>query len=120
MAVAATLARVLLWCGRRGRTVGAVAHVCVGLAGLVVRLGLLALRMLLRRSLHPALADDHVDAAFGVLLEGLVVVAWFGVLGDYVPGMDEARDLEGVSAGCYEMGKREMVDVRVLDSRAGC
>lgn len=42
--------------------------------------------------------DDDVDAAFGILLERLVVVAWLGELGDYVPGVDEARKLGGT--GC--------------------
>jgi hypothetical protein len=52
--------------------------------------------------LRLAVVDDDVDAAFCVLLEGLVVVAWLGIFGDYVPGVDGAGDLRGVSVGGQE------------------
>lgn len=97
-ALAAPLARVCGWCGGRG----AVALVALGLAGGLLLVGRCQLGLGLglvgvRWSGPAAVVDIDVDAAFGVLLEGLVVVPWFWEFGDHVPGMDEAGELNHVS-----------------------
>lgn len=95
---------VLVLLGRRS-IAGAVVHVALGLGWLRVGalLRLVALRLLLL--LAPAAAaaaaavravDKDVDApVLGVLRHALVVVVVgrFGVLGDDVPGVEEAGDL---------------------------
>jgi hypothetical protein len=67
----------------------------VGLAGLLVRLGQLALLLLVSRRLRAAIVNENVDVSFFVLLEAVVVVAWFGKLGDDIPRVNEAGDLKG-------------------------
>ena len=97
----ALLLRLVLLLGRRG-VAGAVVHVALGLGRLRVGalLRLVALRLLVLAAAAAVAAmravDKHVDApVLGVLRDALVVVVvgGFGVLGDDVPGVEEAGDL---------------------------
>ncbi len=112
--VAASLAGVVIrWllrrggrrCGSRARDVVAAAAIARGaVVHAAVRLGS-------ARSPHlPALAivglDEHVyRATFVVLRERVVLVVWFGELGDDVPRVEEARNLASALVSWGERGR---------------
>lgn len=75
-----------------GRMVGAVVHVGLGRAGLVVEVGVLRHWHAL---LPPVGVDEDVDAAVAALgiVQALVLVVGLGVFGDDVPGMEEAGQI---------------------------